>query len=90
MSRDVVALIVKSPWWVVVGLVAGGSFWAADIQGEVNQIKQQVRPLPELNRQLDSMRIEMRHVSQTVDEIRHLMARGVAGEKWTPFGGSAQ
>jgi len=80
MSRDVVALIVKSPWWVVVGLVAGGAFWASDIQGEVREVRQQIRDLPETRRQLDSVRIELRHISGTLDEVRVLLGRNLVVE----------
>jgi hypothetical protein len=76
VSRDdVVSLIVRSPWWVVVGLVSGGAFWASDIQGEVREVKQQIRDLPETRRQLDSVRIELRHISGTLDEVRALLGR---------------
>lgn len=75
MSRDVVALIIKSPWWVVVGLVGGGAFWASDIQGEVREVKQQIADLPETRRQLDSVRIELRHISGTLNEVRALLGR---------------
>ena len=87
MSRDTMALLIKSPWWVVVGLVSGGAFWASDIQGEVREVRQQIRDLPETRRQLDSVRIELRHISGTLDEVRVLLGRRT-GNDGSPLQGA--
>lgn len=83
-QRDVIELIVKSPWWVVVGLVASGAVWGNTIQGEVQDVKQAVEegrspPIAQIRRTLDSLLIESRHTNETLDEFRHLLARPLRG-----------
>jgi len=70
----VVALIVKSPWWVVVGLVSGGFVWASSIQGEVREVKSVVEdgrspPIIQMRRSMDSLLIETRHTNETLNRI---------------------
>ena len=74
-QRDVAARLIQSPWWVVVGLVATGAIYANTLQGEIREVRDKIIPLAEIRRELDSLRIEQRHIGQTVQEIRHLLGR---------------
>ena len=75
MSRDEVGRIVQSPWWVVVGVVLSGGVYATRLAGQMEEMQAQVVPLREIRRELDSLRIEQRHMNQAIDEIRHLLGR---------------
>jgi hypothetical protein len=75
MSRDTMARIVNNPWWIVVGVVVSGAVYATRVEGEIGIMREKVVPLTEIRRELDSLRIEQRHIGRTVDEIRHLLGR---------------
>jgi len=67
--------VITWPGWVVVGLAAYGANYAADLTAQVREVKVKVANFSDVPRQLDSLRIEQRHMSETLEEIRHLLAR---------------
>ena len=67
--------LVKSPWWVVVAVAVSGAVYANTLTAELQEVQSQVTPLLKLQRDVDSLRIESRHISETVTEIRHLLGR---------------
>jgi hypothetical protein len=78
--------IIRWPGWVVVGVAISGAVYATTLRGEVqegqaqiHELKDRIRPLEQVPRELDSLRIEQRHMSETLEEIRHLLVRPFRG-----------
>jgi hypothetical protein len=67
--------VITWPGWIVVGLAIGGANYAADLSAQVREVREKIIPLAEIRRELDSLRIEQRHTSEMLDEIRRLLAR---------------
>jgi hypothetical protein len=92
MTRDVMRGIVQSPWWIVVGVIVTGAVYATRLEGKIESAAADVqtlrvsgsRPTRSLERDLDSLRIEVRHIGRTVEEIRHLLGRATR----SPLGGT--
>jgi hypothetical protein len=82
-TRDLVGKIINNPWWIVVGVCVSGAIWGTKLQGEVSEVQAKVYPIADLRQQVDSLRIEQRHIGEDVREIRHLLGRkmGQAGDE---------
>lgn len=85
VSGKVMWSVIKWPGWIVVGVAIGGAVKATALTDDVHTLQAKVRDLPEIGRQLDSLRIEQRHMSATLDEVRALLGRRTAIDMRRPI-----
>jgi hypothetical protein len=77
-QRDVAALIITSPWWVVVAVCVTGAVYANNIKDRLAVVEEgRSPPTIKMQQGIDSLRIESRHTYEAVTEIRALMGRSL-------------
>lgn len=64
-------------WVVLVGLslAFGLGAWATDLRADVNHALSGVEQIAHIREQLDSLRIEQRHMSDTEQEIKQILLK---------------
>lgn len=74
-QREVQALWAALKWVVFVGLslAFGLGAWATNLRADVNRSLEGVSTSTRVEKQLDSLRIETRHIGETQQEIKLIL-----------------